>query len=152
MGRTVRCQGAIVHDHQLLLIQHRHHADGRSYWLLQGGGQEAGESEEDCVVREMREETGLDVQVLRRLLDEPDQRGYYQRRRTYLCAVLGGQAAPGYEPEVDAAEEYGIVAVQWFDLRDPHSWEAQVWQDPITAPTVRQIRAALGYAAAEVPK
>ena len=150
MRRTVRCQGAIVQDHQLLLIQHREHASGRGYWVLPGGGQEDGEGEEDCVVREMREETGLEVQVERLLLDTPDYPGgAYQRLKTYLCRVLAGQAAPGYEPEVEAAELYGIVAVKWFDLRDPATWEPQALADPLTLSTLRRIQAALGYAAAE---
>jgi len=150
MPRIIRYQGAIVQDHQLLLIEHREHASGQSHWLLPGGGQEDGESEEDCVVREMREETGLDVAVERLLLDDPDYPGgAYQRLKTYLCRVLAGQAAPGYEPEVEAAELYGIVAVKWFDLRDPATWEPQVRQDPLTVATLRRIQAALGYAAAE---
>jgi 8-oxo-dGTP pyrophosphatase MutT (NUDIX family) len=133
MSRIVRCQGAIVQDHQLLLIQHREHASGRGYWVLPGGGQEDGEGEEDCVAREMREETGLEVQVKRLLLDEPAIPVIvYQRRKTYLCRVLGGKAAPGFEPEVEVAELYGIVAVQWFDLRDPTTWEPQVLEDAIT--------------------
>ena len=112
MTRTVRYQGAIVHEHQLLLIQHREHATGRGYWVIPGGGQEAGESEEECVRREMREETWQDVVVERLLFDVPAAvRGVYQRRKTYLCRVIGGEAAPGYEPELDAAENYGIVAV-----------------------------------------
>jgi 8-oxo-dGTP pyrophosphatase MutT (NUDIX family) len=150
MPRTVRCQGAIVQDHQLLLIQHREHASGRGYWVLPGGGQEANESEEDCVVREMREETGLEVQVERLLLDEPAIPVIvYQRRKTYLCRVLGGQATPGFEPEVEVAEAYGIVAVQWFDLRDPATWEPQVLKDATTVRQLRKIQAALRYAAAD---
>jgi len=153
VGRTIRCQGAIVRNDHLLLIQHRHRVDSaggaRTYWLLPGGGQEPGESEEACVVREMREETGLEVQVVRLLLDDPDvPGGGYQRRHTYLCQVLGGEAAPGYEPEVEA-QDYTIAAVGWFDLADPLLWDKQIWQDPITAPTVQQIRAALGYGAPE---
>ena len=31
MPRTVRYQGAIVHEHRLLLIQQREHATGHSY-------------------------------------------------------------------------------------------------------------------------
>jgi hypothetical protein len=32
--------------------------------------------------------------------------------------VLDGEAQPGHEPEQEAAEDYGITAVQWLDLRD----------------------------------
>ena len=148
MPRTVRCQGAIVHEHQLLLIQHREHASGRAYWLFPGGGQEGDESEPECVVREMREETGLEVAVERLVLDLADYPGGgYQRLRTYLCRVLSGQAAPGYEPELEASDFYGISAVAWFDLRDLSGWPAEALAEPITWPQVEKLRAALGYAA-----
>ena len=148
MPRIIRCQGAIVRDHQLLLIQHREHASGYAYWLFPGGGQEGAETEAECVVREMREETGLDVAAERLLFQTPvHEPGDYKWRRTYLCRVLSGEAAPGYEPELDASDFYGISAVAWFDLRDPAAWDPQVLADPITRPQVEQIRAALGYAA-----
>ena len=145
MLRIVRYQGAIVHEDQLLLIQHHEYASGRSYWLMPGGGQEAGESEEDCVRREMLEETGLDVAVERLLFEVPTLGGVYQRRKTYLCRILGGQAAPGYEPELEVAAEYGIVAVKWFDLRHPSTWEPAMRENKLTLATVQQIQAALGY-------
>jgi adenylate kinase family enzyme len=45
MQRLVRYQGAILHDHHILLIQHNHNPDGRSYRLVPGGGIEPDESE-----------------------------------------------------------------------------------------------------------
>ena len=71
MTRITRYQGAIIRDHHILLIQQTEHASGRSYWLLPGGGIEPDETEEDCVQREMWEETGLHVHVQCLLLDEP---------------------------------------------------------------------------------
>jgi 8-oxo-dGTP diphosphatase len=61
-GRVVPCVGAVVHDAagRLLLIQ-RGHDPHRGRWSLPGGRIEAGESAEEAVVREVREETGLDV-------------------------------------------------------------------------------------------
>jgi ADP-ribose pyrophosphatase YjhB (NUDIX family) len=61
MQRMIRYQGAIIQDDHILLIQHRHHADGHSYWLLPGGGLEGEETPETCVQREVREETHLHV-------------------------------------------------------------------------------------------
>ena len=60
--RVVRCVGAVVHDAagRLLLIQ-RGHDPHRGLWSLPGGRIEPGESAEQAVVREVREETGLDV-------------------------------------------------------------------------------------------
>ena len=145
MPRDVRYQGALVRDHQLLLIRHRDHATGRSYWVLPGGGREDDETEEACVAREMSEEVRLAVAVERLLLEETELGGVYQRRRTYLCTAPTGQPAPGYEPEVEAAEVYGIVEVRWFDLRDLSTWDPLAVADPITYPQVMRIRAVLGY-------
>ena len=71
--------------------------------------------------------------------------GIYDRLRTYLCHVTGGEARPGIEPEVDTLEHTAIREVGWFDLRAPTTWNALVRGDPITMPLLRQLRAALGY-------
>lgn len=146
MPRAIRYQGAIVRDHHLLLIKHRHHADGRDYWIVPGGGIEDGETEAQCVIREMREETHLEVRVERLLLDEAaDVIGVYARYKTYLCAPLSGEAQPGHEPEPEAAAAYSITEVGWFDLRDETQWDKQVLADPVTYPLVKRIKHALGY-------
>ena len=146
MPRAVRYQGAILRDHQLLLIKHRHHADGRDYWIIPGGGIEDGETEEQCVRREMLEETHLVVRVERLLLDEAaDGGGVYERYKTYLCAPLSGEARPGHEPEPEAAAAYSITDIGWFDLRDETHWDNQVLADAVTYPLVQRIKRALGY-------
>ncbi|NTU85509.1 MAG: NUDIX hydrolase [Chloroflexales bacterium] len=151
MQRYARYQGAIVREHQILLIKHTHHDTGRSYWLVPGGGIEPGESEEACVAREMWEETTLQVRVERLLLDEPaEPGGIYQRRKTYLCAVEAGEARPGYEPEVEAAAVYGITDVAWFDLREPGAWPPELQNERITGPLLQRLRLALGYTSAPV--
>jgi len=60
--RVVPCVGAVVHDAagRLLLIQ-RGHDPHRGLWSLPGGRVEPDESPEQALVREVREETGLDV-------------------------------------------------------------------------------------------
>ncbi|MGM9998596.1 MAG: NUDIX domain-containing protein [Candidatus Bruticola sp.] len=53
---VILCRGS-----QVLLVEHQ--KDGRKYWLLPGGGVEFGESLSACAVRELKEETNLDIEV-----------------------------------------------------------------------------------------
>jgi 8-oxo-dGTP pyrophosphatase MutT (NUDIX family) len=147
--RITRYQGAIIRDDHILLIKQMEHASGRSYWLIPGGGIEPDETEERCVQREMQEETGLHVQVEYLLLDEPSlPGGIYQRKKTYVCHILDGEARPGYEPEEAYATAYSFTEVGWFDLRHPMNWNEQIGHNAILYPLLQRIQAALGYAVA----
>ncbi len=144
--RLVRYQGAIIREHHILLIRHQERASGRNYWVIPGGGRLEGEAEETCVMREMKEETNLDVQVVRLLLDEARGPGrVYKRAKTYLCSIVGGEAQPGYEPEPEVAQVYAIVEVGWFDMRDQTGWGEKVRSDVNTYSLLLSLRSVLGY-------
>ena len=144
--RKTRYQGAIVRDDRILLIEHRVHATGKSHWMLPGGGREDGETEEACVLREMLEETHLEVTVERLLMEEatPNDR-VYRERKTYLCRVTVGEASPGAEPEPEHSDVYAITDVRWLDLKDPSRWGEAITTDGKTYPELARIRQLLGY-------
>jgi 8-oxo-dGTP diphosphatase len=97
--------GAVTFDAngRLLLIR-RGHEPGRGQWSLPGGRVEPGETDRDAVVRELREETGLEV--LPGPLAGMVVRGRYEIY-DYLCEVRGGALRPGDDADdarwVDAA-------------------------------------------------
>ena len=147
MGPRTRYQGAIIRDHQVLLLKQVEHASGRSYWQIPGGRIEPDETEEQCVQREMLEETGLEVRVDTLLLDEPSPRGsIYHRWKTYRCTILAGEALPGCEPEADYVNAYSFSEVGWFDLRHPATWDARLGSHSYIAAWLQRIQDALGYA------
>ena len=94
----IPCVGAIITDHRgwLLLIR-RGHDPGAGLWSLPGGRIEPGESDEQAVVREIREETGLTV-VCDRLIgsvERPGLDGAVVDIRDYAAIITGGELAAG---------------------------------------------------------
>ena len=106
----VRCVGAIAHDEygRLLVIQ-RGHDPGRGLWSLPGGRVEPGETDAQAVVREMREETGLEVRP--GPLAGTVVRGRYEIY-DYVCEVSGGALRAGD----DATDARWVDADAFFAL------------------------------------
>jgi len=146
MARHTRYQGMIIQNYKILLICHTQHSTGLSYWVIPGGGIEQSETEEECVIREMKEETNLDVKIEKLAFDEPAHPdGIYKWRKSFICRPIGGEASPGYEPEPEAAAKYSISAVRWFDLGDESDWGEILRQDQYTYPQLLNLRELLGY-------
>lgn len=97
---TTRVSVIVVNqEKEILLVKHR--KGNRQYWVLPGGRLEYGETFQECAVREMREETGLDVEVDEFVfLSEaiaPDRSRHIVN--IYLTAhVVGGVLKVGDEP------------------------------------------------------
>jgi len=109
----VPCVGAIITDPagRLLLIKRGHEPEaGR--WSLPGGRIEPGESDQQALVREVREETGLTVTPGRLIgtVDRPQPGGRVLVIRDYAAEVTGGDLTAG-----DDAADARWVSLPGFD-------------------------------------
>jgi ADP-ribose pyrophosphatase YjhB (NUDIX family) len=94
----VRCVGAIVHDAGgRLLVIRRGHPPGEGLWSLPGGRVEPGESDDEAVVRELAEETGLRVEAGRLVgrVERPGAGGLTYDIHDYAATVAGGTLVAG---------------------------------------------------------
>jgi 8-oxo-dGTP diphosphatase len=94
----VQCVGAVITDStgRLLLIL-RGHEPGLGLWSIPGGRLEPGESDQEAVVREVREETGLAVSCgpLLGAVERPGLAGAMADIRDYRAVVTGGVLTAG---------------------------------------------------------
>jgi 8-oxo-dGTP diphosphatase len=94
----VPCVGAIINDDtgRLLLIL-RGHEPGKGLWSVPGGRIEPGETDQQAVIREVGEETGLEVTCgpLLGTIERPGLDGAVIDIRDYLVVVTGGELAAG---------------------------------------------------------
>ncbi|HYD07617.1 MAG TPA: NUDIX domain-containing protein [Reyranella sp.] len=106
MDHPLSIKGVVVHDDRVLLLLNE-----RGEWDLPGGRPDPGEDHRAALRREVREETGLDVEV-GALLDEhlfevvPRR---FVRIVAYRCRLLGGD-------DVVLSPEHH--AMRWLPLAD----------------------------------
>lgn len=95
--------GILVIDRKILLVK-RMQNPFKGWYALPGGFVEYGERLEDCVTREFKEETGLDVKVER---------------------LLGVYSAPGRDPRGHTVSAVYILSLRGGEMRDSEETRAE---------------------------
>jgi mutator protein MutT len=88
--------GAVIVESGKILLIRRGHEPMKGHWSLPGGALEVGEQLTEGVIREAKEETGLNVEVLElvelldRIFREKQRVQYHYVIADYLCRVKSG--------------------------------------------------------------
>lgn len=107
--------GAIIFEGEKVLLIKRGQAPLKGHWSLPGGAQETGETGEEALKREILEETGLEIEIIKFAtmvdiidLDEAGKARHHYTVADYLCRATGGTLKAGGD----------ALATKWVRLTD----------------------------------
>jgi len=120
-SRPVVGVGAVIVDRGRVLLVRRANEPLKGQWSLPGGAVDVGETLREAIRREVREETGLEieprdiVEVLDRISSDPDGRTrFHYVLIDFICDPVGGtlcrasDAAEAAWVEIAAVADYGV--------------------------------------------
>ncbi len=79
--------------------------DFQDYYAFPGGGLEEGETLEEGVIREIKEEFGINVEVIKKLY-EMESNKLNQKEYFFLCEYIDGEFGTGDGPEFNNDPKY----------------------------------------------
>lgn len=117
--------GVIRNEKGEILLARRHQPDLKSAhgkWEFPGGGIEFRETPEEALVREVREEIGLNVEIVRlipKIFSEIQQQSSGEVWQiiicSYECKILSGQLKAGLEEEISELKYFAPSEIKTLD-------------------------------------
>ncbi|WP_051964874.1 NUDIX hydrolase [Deinococcus misasensis] len=130
-----RARAILLRDDHIALMHREKMFDGAllKYYVFPGGGIDAGETPEQAVVREVKEELGLEVRVERLFTEVHGQ----SHEGFFWCQITGGVFGTGTGPEFAGAGN-GTYTPMWVPL--DHLPELPVWPEPLKVMLLESLR------------
>lgn len=104
----IGCRGIIINDGKVLLSWEQR----KDVYMSPGGGVEDGETLEECVVRELSEETGLKVKPVKHILRVNEYCFETLWVNNYFLCEIEGEC----DRHLTESEEYNGVKPVWMDI------------------------------------
>jgi len=125
MAHRISAGALVMHEDQILLVHHLRPGI-HDFWVAPGGGVEGGETLEQAAAREVLEETGLTVNIIRPAYIDELWNATDRGVKFWFLASLGGG---GLNIAANPADNESIVGAGWFG-RDQLP-EGKVFPDPL---------------------
>ena len=129
-----RAGGMLIEEGKILLMHRIKNIDGetREYYVVPGGGIEEGESLEEATKRELKEEIGIEVELLS---DEPLLSLSEEKGTQYFTLVkkISGKIGTGKGPEFSDSNyaNRGFYGAEMVDIKDIINGKVKMVPDEI---------------------
>ena len=124
--KTIEVVTAIIHQEDKILATQRGYGDYKGWWEFPGGKMEDGETEEEAIVREIREELEVEIAVERKVCTvEYDYPQFHLVMHCFWCSITHG---------VPQLKEH--QSARWLAKEE---WESVEWL-PADVEVIRNIR------------
>lgn len=111
MKPRIRASAIVIKAGKVLLIHRR--KEGKEYWVFPGGGVEKDEIDKEAVVREVREETGLEVRCTQKFA-EHEAKG--KNHPFFICGIIQDDKLIFSGPEEQTEDNW--YQPEWKDLSE----------------------------------
>ncbi|MTI32716.1 NUDIX domain-containing protein [Xanthovirga aplysinae] len=116
----VRVCGICFHNNEVLMVKHLKLTSKGYFWCPPGGGMEFGSSAEENLIREFREETGLDIEI-KKFLFVHEYLGppLHAVELFFEVEVVGGNLMRGEDPEFSSNEQIisEVSFLSWDEIK-----------------------------------
>jgi 8-oxo-dGTP diphosphatase len=111
---SVRAYGVLIHEHRIALVRSSNPRHQPPLWWLPGGGIKFGEAPEDTLLREFKEETGLQIHHPSLLGVTSDVRSRDNGDQSHTVRIIFSVELAGGElrHEIHGTTDHAA----WFDL------------------------------------
>ena len=94
--------GGVALMHRVGVLKRK---DIQEYYTFPGGGLEEGETLEEGTIREIKEEFGIEVEVVKKLYELKSEK-FNQKEYFFLCKYISGEFGTGEGPEFSNNPKY----------------------------------------------
>lgn len=112
--KTIRVSAAVIHKDGRIYTTRRAYGTFKGFWEFPGGKREEGESGEEAILREIKEELSIDIKVEKFLgTIEYDYPEFHLVMDNYLCSISNGEIELSVHDDANRVDLNDINSVNW---------------------------------------
>lgn len=112
--KAIEVVAAVIKHNNKIFITRRGYGEFIDLWEFPGGKMEPGETREEALIREIKEELELDIDVSNYLTTiDYDYEGFHLTMHCYICTICGGQLHLNAHNDAKWVTLEEIAALPW---------------------------------------